>query len=56
MVSGIVINLIDVAVVAVGAYIGTTMALRGYFGREYHESRIGERIDETGSSDDRNEQ
>ncbi|SFR92594.1 hypothetical protein SAMN05216559_1106 [Halomicrobium zhouii] len=52
---GIVISLIDVAVVAVGAYIGTTMALRGFFGREYNESRIDERIDEPESSDERNE-
>ena len=35
-----------------GTYIGSTMALRGFFGREYYNSRTGEKVDETEKAND----
>lgn len=34
----------------VGTYIGATLALRGFFGREYYDPRTGEKV---GEADDR---
>jgi len=38
-----------------GTYIGSTMALRGFFGREYYNPRTGEKVDETEKSNDETE-
>lgn len=33
-----------------GTYLGATMALRSFFGREYYNPRTGEKVDETEKS------
>lgn len=35
-----------------GTYIGCTMALRGFFGRDYYDPRTGEPVGSDGESDD----
>lgn len=33
-----------------GTYIGATMALRGFFGKEYYDPRTGELVEDTEES------
>jgi len=40
----------------VGTYIGATMALRGFFWREYYDPRTGDIVDDTEKSNDATEQ
>jgi len=39
-------------VFVVAVYVGTTMALRGFFGREYYDPRTGERVGESDENDE----
>jgi|GEM_PF-1592856 len=42
--------IVGFVLLVVGTYIGSTMALRGFFGRSYYNPRTGEKVDNTGES------
>ncbi|WP_335999104.1 hypothetical protein [Halorientalis halophila] len=44
--------LIGFVLIVAGTYLGCTMALRGFFGREYYDPRTGESIEADGGSND----
>lgn len=45
--------LLGFVVVVIGTYVGSTMALRGFFGREYDDPRTGQPVgDEQEANDD----
>jgi len=48
--------IVGFVLLVVGTYIGSTMALRGFFGREYYDPRTGEIVDDTEKSNAETEQ
>jgi uncharacterized membrane protein YdjX (TVP38/TMEM64 family) len=47
--------IVGFVLLVVGSYIGSTMALRGFFGKEYYNPRTGEKVDATEKPNDETE-
>jgi uncharacterized membrane protein YdjX (TVP38/TMEM64 family) len=48
--------IVGFVLLVVGTYIGSTMALCGFFGRQYDAPRTGEKVDDTENSNGTAEQ